>query len=181
MPEHQRADDSEHAEVLRRFADWHAPIGDVLADTVVRGGLRHDVYDLRPGLRTFVRGRVVLLGDAAHAMTPNLGQGACQALEDSATLGALLRPEVAPGPALVRYDALRRPRAQSISRRSRQVGTVGQLSGRTSTTARDIMLRLTPSTAAEAQLTSILGWRPPAIPGPRRSVPSDPAHGPDAT
>ena len=82
-PEHQHAPDGEHTEVLRRFAGWHAPIDQVVTGTAARSVLRHDVYDLRPGLRTFLRGRVVLLGDAAHAMTPNLGQGACQALEDS--------------------------------------------------------------------------------------------------
>lgn len=96
-------------------------------------------------------------------MTPNLGQGACQALEDSATLGALLPPNVDLGPALARYDSLRRPRAQSISRRSRHIGTIGQLSSRTSTTARDILLRLTPSRVTDHQLANTLTWRPPNI------------------
>ena len=163
-PERQHAPNGahgEHAEVLRRFAGWHAPIEQVVAATPVQAVLRHDVYDLRPGLSTYVRGRLVLLGEAAHAMTPNLGQGACQALEDSATLGALLPPNVDPGPALARYDSLRRPRAQLISRRSRHTGTVGQLSGRASTTARDILLRLTPTRVTDHQLASILRWRPP--------------------
>jgi hypothetical protein len=44
--------------------------------------LHHDLYEL-PRLKTYARGSVVLAGDAAHAMTPNLGQGACQALEDA--------------------------------------------------------------------------------------------------
>ena len=161
-PQRQRAPDSEHAEMLRRFAGWHAPIEQVIADTEARSVLRHDVYDLRPGLRTFVRGRVVLLGDAAHAMTPNLGQGACQALEDSATLGALLRPGVDLGLALTRYDSLRRPRTGSISRKSRRIGIVGQLRGRRITTARDVVLRLTPDKVTEYQLANTLSWRPPA-------------------
>lgn len=131
--EHQRARDGaggEHAEVLRRFTGWHAPIEEVIGGTAARSVLRHDVYELAPAPGSYVRGRLVLLGDAAHAMTPNLGQGACQALEDAATLGALLRPDSDVGPALARYDSLRRPRAQLISRRSHQIGTVGQLSGR---------------------------------------------------
>lgn len=97
-------------------------------------------------------------------MTPNLGQGACQALEDSATLGALLRPGVDLGPALSRYDTIRRPRAQLIGRRSRQVGNIGQLSGRTSTTARELLLRITPSNATDHQLASILNWQLPVVP-----------------
>jgi 2-polyprenyl-6-methoxyphenol hydroxylase-like FAD-dependent oxidoreductase len=163
-PERQHAPDGvdgEHAEVLRRFVGWHAPIEQVLAATAAQAVLRHDVYDLRPAPSTYVRGRLVLLGDAAHAMTPNLGQGACQALEDSVTLGALLPSNLDPGPALARYDSLRRPRAQLISQRSRHIGTVGQLSGLASTTARDILLRLTPSRATNRQLASILRWRPP--------------------
>lgn len=151
----------EHAEVLRRFTGWHAPVEQVLAATVDRSVLRHDVYDLEPHPGSYVRGRLVLLGDAAHAMTPNLGQGACQALEDAATLGALLRPGADPGPALSRYDALRRPRAQRISRRSRQLGDLGQLSVRASTTARDLLLRVTPNSAADRQLASTLDWQLP--------------------
>lgn len=159
-PEHQRAPDSEHAEVLRRFTGWHAPIEQAITDTAFRSVLRHDIYDLRRGLRTFVRGRVALLGDAAHAMTPNLGQGACQALEDSATLGALLRPGMDPRLALTRYDSLRRPRTRSISRGSRRMGTVGQLSGASTTAIRNLLLHLIPDKVIERQLTRVLDWRP---------------------
>ena len=96
-------------------------------------------------------------------MTPNLGQGACQALEDAATLGALLRPDADPNPALLRYDRLRRPRGRLVSRRSRQLGRIGQLSGRASTTTRDLLIRITPAGATEHQLASTLNWQPPAI------------------
>lgn len=69
----------------------------------------------------------MLLGDAAHAMTPDLGQGGGEAMEDAATLAALLGPVVAePAPdsarldaALARYDVERRRRTQPIARRSR--------------------------------------------------------------
>lgn len=87
---------------------------------------RFDLVLGSDGLRTYVRGRTVLLGDAAHAMTPNLGQGGGQAVEDAATLVALLEPladttRTHPDTlsiALVRYNELRRPRSQQVARRS---------------------------------------------------------------
>ncbi|MGH8876316.1 MAG: FAD-dependent monooxygenase [Stackebrandtia sp.] len=71
-----------------RFQDWHDPIPKLLAATPEGTLLRHDVYYLRDRLPGFVHGRVALLGDAAHAVTPDIGQGACLAIEDAVTLGA---------------------------------------------------------------------------------------------
>src|SRR5262249_39963094 len=70
------------AEIRRRFSSWHAPIGDV-AEAADEGDiLRDDVYYLEP-LQRWSSGRIVLLGDAAHATTPGIGQGAAQAIEDA--------------------------------------------------------------------------------------------------
>jgi 2-polyprenyl-6-methoxyphenol hydroxylase-like FAD-dependent oxidoreductase len=73
----------------------------------------------RPALRTFVIRRVALVGDAAHAMTSDLGQGGCTSLEDAVELGRQLDDRPAdPAPGLARYVRLRRPRTQAIARRS---------------------------------------------------------------
>lgn len=65
-----------------------------------------------PRLRSYVRGRLVLVGDAAHAMTPNLGRGGCEALVDAVTLGRLLG-ELPVEEALAAYD---RDRVRSTQR-----------------------------------------------------------------
>ncbi|MFI9150196.1 FAD-dependent monooxygenase [Streptomyces sp. NPDC053367] len=154
---------AEYAELLRRFGDWPDPVPALLAAVPADAVLRHDLYDLPP-LRTFVRGRVALLGDAAHAMTPNLGQGACQALEDAVTLAHCLDETGDPAAALRSYDALRRPRTQAVVRRSARLGAVGQLAWPPAVLLRDTAARLTPVRATLRSMTPVLSWTPPGAP-----------------
>src|SRR5262249_11632391 len=76
--------------LLRLFRGWHPPILALIDATSEDAVLRTDIYDRLP-LAAWSQGRVTLLGDAAHPMTPNLGQGACQALEDAIVLAASLQ------------------------------------------------------------------------------------------
>ncbi|MEV0360466.1 FAD-dependent monooxygenase [Nocardia sp. NPDC050697] len=145
----------ELAELRERFAHWHAPIPALLEAADPAAVLRHDIYDL-PALPRFTAGRIALVGDAAHAMTPDLGQGACQALEDAATLGAVLATDAD----LRRYDALRRPRTQRIAARARSMGRAGQLSARPLVALRDAVMRRTPASAQLAAMASLLDWAP---------------------
>lgn len=110
--------EDDRAELRRRLGDWHDPIPALLAATTPEAILCHDISDLNP-LPSFADGRVVLLGDAAHAMTPFLAQGACQALEDATVLAAELRGGAVPA-ALARFDQIRRPRSQQVQRMARQ-------------------------------------------------------------
>jgi 2-polyprenyl-6-methoxyphenol hydroxylase-like FAD-dependent oxidoreductase len=153
--------DGELAELHRRFGDWAGPIPQLLSEASPDKILRHDLYYL-PKLRSYVHGPVVLIGDAAHAMTPNMGQGACQALEDAVTLGALTGADTSLQAALARYDSLRRPRTQSISRMSRMAGRTGLAKSAMVVTARDKLMSLVPPSAMLRSFKTMYSWTPPS-------------------
>ncbi|WP_410659295.1 FAD-dependent oxidoreductase [Amycolatopsis sp. lyj-112] len=155
----EAASDGEHAAVRRRFDRWPDPIPALLAATPENAVLRHDVYDLPP-LPAFVRGRLALLGDAAHAMDPALGQGACQALEDAVTLAEALGTNADVDSALASYDRSRRPRTQRIARRAGRLGAVGQWSSPPAVLLRDVAARLTPASTTLRSMDSVLAWTP---------------------
>ncbi|HWM06617.1 MAG TPA: FAD-dependent monooxygenase [Actinophytocola sp.] len=159
VPPGGHASDGELAEVRRRFRDWCDPIPAVLAAARPDQVLRNDIYHLPP-LASYVSGPVVLLGDAAHAMTPNLGQGGCQALEDAATLTILLVAEPDLEVALRRYDELRRPRTQDLYRRSLLGGRVSHLRAAPARVARNALLRALPRSLFLASLARPFSWRP---------------------
>lgn len=72
------------------FKNFHAPIAEILENTPEQAIIWNDILDIKP-IPSFTNVRVVLLGDAGHAPTPNMGQGGCQTLEDAAVLPALLQ------------------------------------------------------------------------------------------
>lgn len=132
----------DHGDVTAAFGDWHDPIPALLAGTPPEAVLHNDIHDLALPLVPFVHGRVVLLGDAAHAMTPNLGMGACAAIEDAGALARQLRAAPDLPTALARYDAERRPATAKLIARSRTVGSLGQLDNRLARGLRDGSLAL---------------------------------------
>jgi 2-polyprenyl-6-methoxyphenol hydroxylase-like FAD-dependent oxidoreductase len=126
-----------HADVTALVGAWHDPIPQLLAATPPSAVIRGDICDLRLPLKRFDHGRVVLLGDAAHATTPNLGQGACAAIEDAAVLTAQLAGHARIESAVVAYDRTRRPATQRLVRASRLVGALGQVERGPVVAARD--------------------------------------------
>ena len=94
--------------LLKLFRGWHEPVEDLIEATDESAILRNDVYD-RPALRRWSVGRVTLLGDAAHPMTPDMGQGACQAIEDAVVLADCLTRWSEVAEALRAYESLRIP------------------------------------------------------------------------
>lgn len=159
-PEGERQGD-ERAEVVRRFGDWHEPITALVDATPAEAVLRHDIYSLVTPLPGFARGRVALLGDAAHAMTPNLGQGACQALEDAVILAHAVGAGADLPAALAAYDARRRPRAETFVRASLRAARMTQAEGRVPVALRDAAARFVPARVAARSVAKLVAWSPP--------------------
>jgi len=165
--------------VRERFGAWHDPVPGLLDATSAGAVIRTDLYHLPGPVASYRRGAVALLGDAAHAMTPNLGQGANQAIEDAAVLAAVCGPDDDVAGALTAYDRRRRPRAQAVARASLRIGRLGQqLRHPVAVAARNTLLRLTPARTALRAMARYAEWEAPHIPG----RPPSPAAGvnPDA-
>lgn len=153
----------EYQAVNDSFADWYDPIPECIAATEPDDVLRHDVYDLHKPLSTFTRGQTVLIGDAAHAMLPNLGQGAGQGIEDAVTLAILLSQTGSHNidGALARYARLRRPRTTRLWRQSRLMARIAQASNPLAVRLRNVGMRLTPPQLIGPVTQQLHRWYPP--------------------
>jgi 2-polyprenyl-6-methoxyphenol hydroxylase-like FAD-dependent oxidoreductase len=131
---------------------WPAPTGEQVAQTPPGTVLVHRILRLRP-LAAWTRGTVALLGDAAHAMEPNLGQGAAQTVEDAEAMLAALKTGADLPRALAAYAAERRRRAEFLQRESTRAArtALSTLSG-----PRDVFARLVPEIVQRAMLERLL-------------------------
>ena len=136
-----------------RFNHFPNEVREVLDKQSETGILLHNIYDLKP-LKTFVYQRTVLLGDAAHATTPNLGQGAGQAMEDAIVLANCIESyEFAQ--ALERYDKLRVKHSKKIIKKSRKIGKVAQSTQRIFIKLRNAITKRTPNSLLGRQTNFI--------------------------
>ncbi|WP_189831346.1 FAD-dependent monooxygenase [Streptomyces zaomyceticus] len=173
-----RAADDERAELLRLFGDWHHPVPEILSAVDPDQVLRHDVHHLPDPLPAFHRGRVALLGDAAHAMMPSLGQGGNQAIEDAVVLAHHAGPAPAvhptraapgflPSRALAAYTGDRLPRTTAIVRKAARTGALTMLAARPAVALRSTLVgavsRFGPGLVLRG-FDGIADWHPPVAP-----------------
>lgn len=148
--------------LARLVSGWHDPIQAVIASTPAEAISGTGIYERSPA-RTWGRGRVTLLGDAAHPMTPNLSQGAAQALEDAVVLATSLRDADDPVVGLRAYEAARRRRTAAIVKRSRAAGRLAQSSGRLGAGLRDLVIGLLPNRLHGIQQARIVETELPVL------------------
>jgi 2-polyprenyl-6-methoxyphenol hydroxylase-like FAD-dependent oxidoreductase len=152
--------DDEPRELARLFGDWHEPIPQIIAALRPEQVLHTDIEELATALPSFDRGRVALVGDAAHAMTPDLGQGGGMAIEDAVVLAQLLDEDRPVVPALHEYTRQRLPRTSMVARRSRRAGRMYSAPYGAQVLAARLVGRM-PAPARARGLGTIVDWRPP--------------------
>ncbi|MEM1279795.1 MAG: FAD-dependent urate hydroxylase HpxO [Cyanobacteria bacterium P01_D01_bin.6] len=107
-------------ELAKLFADWPAPVQNLIKTLDPLETNRLEIHDIDPPAQ-LARGRAVLIGDAAHATTPTLGQGGCQAVEDADVLTRyLVTTNISTPDALQRYEAERKERTATLVLKARK-------------------------------------------------------------
>jgi 2-polyprenyl-6-methoxyphenol hydroxylase-like FAD-dependent oxidoreductase len=143
--------DGAYRAALAAVADFPPEVREAVAATAPESVFRTDIADRDPA-ESWGEGHLTLLGDAAHPMTPNLGQGACQAIEDAAVLaGSVWRTGACPA-ALREYERRRRGRADSTVLAARRLGEIAQWSRPAAVVARDAIARAAPASLLRRQL-----------------------------
>jgi 2-polyprenyl-6-methoxyphenol hydroxylase-like FAD-dependent oxidoreductase len=151
-PEHVPEDErGRRLELLTRFQGWHAPVEAILNGSDDAHILRNPIYNMAR-LKQWSVGRITLLGDAAHALTPNLGQGACQAIEDAVILARLLGHCADVETTLKMYEARRMARVYAIAARARRLGEIGQWENRLAREVRNRLAQSLPTRLRQRQM-----------------------------
>ena len=155
--------EAEKSSLLRAFSGWHEPIAELVEATPSEAIIRTCLYE-RPPLLRLSEGRIALAGDAAHPMLPNLGQGACQAIEDAVVLADELAATDDVVAALTRYSGRRAEHTGAVVKASRQMSRIAHLRNPLSVGLRNTLLRASPASMSLRRLEPIVGHVPqPAL------------------
>ena len=156
-PSQSDAEEGRKAEVSALFKNWHGPIPELIEATNPADIIKNDARDRKP-LKSWGDRRVTLLGDAAHPITPNVGQGACMAIEDAACLAKCLLASSDITSGFRAYEALRGPRTAHVARQARRIGAIGQWENPWVVRGRDLVTRLVLSRSPDMQLNAIYAY-----------------------
>lgn len=126
------------------FSDWHPPIPTLIDETPHADLIWHDGLD-RPLLDQWGRGKITLLGDAAHIALGFAAQGACQALEDAVWLARYLDREADTAAALRAYEDHRKDRTKMVVQKGRRMARIVLLSNPIAVAARDLLFKYGPN------------------------------------
>ncbi|HTF80329.1 MAG TPA: FAD-dependent monooxygenase, partial [Cytophagales bacterium] len=138
-------------DLLSMFEEFHPDYLSVLQQTPASHIFWSDLHDIKP-IHQFAFGNILLAGDAAHATTPNMGQGGCQALEDAAVLMDVLQKDGHMERAFLDFESKRIPRTRRIIETSRNIGRMAHLQNPILVKLRNTFMKLIPEKATLTQL-----------------------------
>ncbi|WP_174184053.1 FAD-dependent monooxygenase [Nocardia barduliensis] len=160
-------------DLLRLYADWAPEVRACIEQTDESAILAVPAQD-RPPLPQWGRGRVTLLGDAAHPMLPSLGQGANAAIEDAVVLASVLRNCLDPVAGLRRYEKLRAERTAMFVNGSASLAKIEQTTDPRLVRVRDTYFRHAPTEFFLRELGKPMSFPPPDGPTARLPRPLSP-------
>lgn len=144
----------EDINLTKLFSEFHSDILQIIAATVKEQIIVNDIIDLK-SIDKWQSEKVCLIGDAAHATTPNLGQGACQAIEDAYVLGKLLDSGLELENTFKEYENLRRKKAHIIVNTSWTVGKMAHIENSFIIWVRNFVMKNLPKSANKKQMDMI--------------------------
>ena len=136
------------------FAEFNSDVLNIIANTSEDTVIKNRIIDLKP-IHKWYNKSVCLLGDAAHATTPNLGQGACQAIEDAYLLAQLYQEDKPIETIFEEYQNLRIKKAHSIVNSSWKIGKIAHFENSLAIYFRNLVMRSVPTSSNNKQLQSI--------------------------
>jgi len=151
---------SECVALQKLFSGWHAPVSELIANA--ESAIHTRVQD-RLSTLPWVVGRVAILGDAAHPISPNFGQGACLAIEDAVVLAACLQSQTDLKRALRRYEHSRYPRCLEVLFMSREAGRFAQFQNRALVHLRKYFIKFAPLAFTTFWFRRSCDFRPPSL------------------
>jgi len=142
-------------DVKKNFQAFAAPVPSIIENTLNEELIWSDIVDLEP-LQQFAFGKLVLIGDAGHATTPNLGQGACMGMEDAWVVAEELTQSKDVSIAFKKFEQKRIDRTRFIVNSSYQLGKIAQIENKFLIQLRNAAFRLTPDWVNEKQIAKVL-------------------------
>ncbi|MBN9292750.1 MAG: FAD-dependent monooxygenase [Flavobacteriia bacterium] len=137
------------------FSDFHPEIRELIKITSADTIIKNEIIDLKPMQKWFTK-NVCLIGDAAHATTPNMGQGACQAIEDAYAIGQLLQKGKSLNETFKLYEQLRKSKAHGIVNNSWKLGKIAHFESWIAVKFRNFLFKIVPAAANRKQLEKVL-------------------------
>lgn len=139
---HSSHDKLQKADLLHYFKNYDPIVSEIISKTHIDKVFKNEIADLKP-ISSWFKNTVCLLGDAAHATTPNMGQGACQAIEDAYVLSHYLS-KYPVSDAFSKFEQARKNKADMVVNLSWRLGKLSQIQNPTISAIRNVAMRLIP-------------------------------------